>query len=152
MKKFCLSCNFGTEYTSMPPKFCSNCGKPYIDTANAHISPISTRKSPIAEITINNRQIIDAEYPEDATSVPNIGKIECQLTTPNLRPSRQTANQLFTEGYNGIGIKTEKIEVVKKKTTKSDKERMKNEAIQNFKNEMTLNGRKSQREYTDIGE
>lgn len=140
-KRYCMSCNFGAESNNgKVPNFCPNCGKSYIDSAvAARPQPV---QSPVFAPAVHkaapqprgrlNRQVDDEyiEYPDDATTVPQIDEIQCELTVANLRPNRQTGKEVFNSGSPSeareiLGRKITKAPKVSKAQQKQEKEQFK---------------------------
>lgn len=152
MKRFCLSCNYGSEYSGSVPNFCAKCGKPYIDVSNATIK--STKSEPLFSVGHKPKQVNESgeDISGDATYVPKVGKIECEFNVANLRPNRQTSNDLFMEGARGMGIETTpRAKQPKVKLSKAEKQKQSENIKNEFRNEFLKNG-KNTRNSTEIGE
>ena len=145
-KMFCLKCNGATEYSATRPTFCSLCGKPYVDSiASVASRPAELRKQK-SELLNDGYREVEMEYPEDATSVPNIDKIECVLTVANLRPNRQNGKDLFNEGSPSsarevIGNITKKHTRVSKAQQKAQQHAQQNQVREDFANQLRPRGR-----------
>jgi hypothetical protein len=155
MKQFCLKCNKPTEYTSSKPVFCSHCGRPYIEaSASSTIAPAASQQQQVSQTpvfsyvpsatAINSQNI---QHPEDATYVPKIDKIDIQFNVDNLRPNRQSGEQVFNEGSRGIGVGSDftprQLPEKKKKISKVERELQKQKIANDFRNEFYKNGRNS---------
>jgi hypothetical protein len=164
MKLYCLHCNHGNDYNSSRPNFCGKCGKPFIDSSiaskpNQYQDLISISQPSNTQIEQNkqkgklNRGHNDEEefdYPEDATSVPQLDKIECELTVSNLRPNRESGRDVFNNGSLGearevLGKRTVKT----KKVSKIEQNRQKQEFQEQFKNQLARKSR-SERDSVEI--
>lgn len=120
MKLFCLSCNKPTSYDSVAPRFCSHCGKPYVDVSNTSIAKTSTHHinpKPIAVKPV----IEEPEYEEDSDNntitTHNIDQIECDIDKVP-RINRETIGKVTAEKKLGIG-KRPKSKLPKKIDKKS---------------------------------
>ncbi len=153
-----MSCNFGNEYTSSRPNFCGKCGKPFIDSSIA-----STPSLPVKQVftpTIVEKptgklnkmvQNEEFDYPEDATEVPQIDKIECQLTVSNLRPNRESGKDVFNAGSLSEAREVLGKQPIKsKKTSKSEQIRKNQEFKEQFKNQLSKKSR-NERDSIEIG-
>ncbi len=161
-KTYCLKCNFGTEWSSAKPNFCSKCGKPYIDVSEASQGQPATFKAP--SITISQTTRREPQRPVfensedddslDATYVPKIDKIDCNFTASNLRPNRQSSEQVFAEGAAGVDrdftprVKPQKVGK-KIKISKAEKQLQEQQVRAQFKNDFLKNG-KNNRNSTEI--
>jgi len=78
-KKYCLHCNFGTEFSDIPPKFCSNCSKPFASTIAANVTesipPVKSRRKTI---------ILEDNEEDDIETVPQINQIEFEIAGSDL--------------------------------------------------------------------
>ena len=124
-KIYCLKCNQSTSYESSPAKFCSHCGKPYIDTTNANLTkPVQVASRPLKRPV---RQIEQEEtYDDDdytaPESIPQIDKFECEIQK-DLRPNREHLNSIAAKGEIGIRrpkpkVKGKQIQINEKQASK----------------------------------
>ena len=160
-KTYCLKCNFGTEWSSVRPNFCSKCGKPYIDVSESSKDKPASFKAPSITISQNDvrsqqRPVLnnDDDESEDSTSVPHIDKIDCNFTASNLRPNRQSSEQVFAEGAMGVDrdfvprVKPQKVNK-KVKISKAQRQLQEQQVREQFKNDFFKNG-KNNRNTTEI--
>lgn len=158
MKIFCLNCNHGSSYENgIKPTFCSKCGKPYIDKTINQAAAI-IKNEPIFAIT-NNRQanpkqnnVTDDDGDDDENiKVPKLDKIECNITSDNYRPNRQSAEAIFKEGLangpNSASIQRPRIKA--RKLSKKEMEMEKIAVAEQFRKEFNKNGRNN-RNSTEI--
>jgi hypothetical protein len=145
-KIYCLSCNKPSLYDSGKPKFCSFCGKPYINSITASpVETVNNIKPPlfsVSEEKQGDNQSND-NFNGDATYVPKIDKIECEFNVPNLRPNRQSGKEVLREGELGIGkdITPRNIPIKKTKMSKAEKQRQDELIKQSFKQDFFKNTR-----------
>jgi len=157
-KIFCLKCNASTEFSSSKPKFCSHCGKPYIDATSpfqpslASSMPTVAISKPSSSRGLLNRQIEedDAQYPEDSQSVPQIDKIEVSFTLDNLRPNRQTGKEVYNEGTPSLAAEVlSQKRPSKVKVNKEQEKQNKEQFKEQFRNQLSKHT-KNERPSTEI--
>ncbi len=121
-----MSCNVGTESVNGKiPNFCGNCGKPYIDSKASFIvkptlvQTVERQEQRTPSGKLNRRYVEEEEYfehPEDATSVPQIDKLDFNLTVSNLRPNRESGRDVLNSGSE-----SEAREVLSRRPIKAEK-------------------------------
>ncbi len=126
MKIWCLKCNGVTEYSSSKPSFCSKCGKPFVDSnasvtiAKPTVQPVARQEQRTHPGKLNRRYVEEEEeyfeHPEDATSVPQIDKLDFNLTVSNLRPNRESGRDVLNSGSE-----SEAREVLSRRPIKAEK-------------------------------
>lgn len=175
MKYYCLSCNKATEWNGNKPNFCSHCGKSYIDTFNAPQNaaqtpnPVKTTQTPSFSLSprISQSQAIprpnqpirvsDDDPENDAQYVPKVDRIDFGLTVDNLRPNRETAAEVFNQGMRGEQVLKKGKSVnndftprQKKKISKKEEARIKENFKNEFKNTLSKKTRGHQIESQEI--
>jgi len=173
-KIYCLQCNFGNDYTSSRPNFCGKCGKPFIDSTKAsqpqqnQYQDLIKISQPAAPVSYQEPQkprgrlnrIVepdDVEYPEDATEVPQIDNIECELTVSNLRPNRESGKDVFNSGsaseareiISSLSQKPAKGQKVGKAKLTQIKQGLKQDIAADFQRQLAKKSR-GERESTEI--
>ena len=87
LKIYCTECGAPTEYSLNKPKFCSSCGKPF--DKNIVVNPVQLQKPTITKFEKIKKSIStdedhydeeDDNYYEDNASVPNINKIDFEIS------------------------------------------------------------------------
>jgi hypothetical protein len=147
-KIFCLQCNKSTQYDYPKPAFCSHCGKSFMASAAAVVPtnsqpPQSKPTTPIFSVSNSQPQNIPSD--EDNVVVPKLDKIECTFTVANLRPNRQTGQDVFNEGKRGIDKDHVATPTKNKKVKISNEERRRQEqeVRDNFKKDFFKSSRGS---------
>lgn len=106
-KLYCQSCSQPTEYTSVKPKFCSNCSLPYLSTTAVKRTP---SPAPNARIETTAQEIEDGDDFDSPqpTAVPKLSKLEVELdgVEGSVRSGRQSFESVVA---SGLGVKPARV-------------------------------------------
>lgn len=106
-KLYCLSCNRATDYEYQKPKFCSHCGKSYINIDEIPSNAKISSPPPLPRTRLKPRHIEDVEdnlSDEDINDITkeienvDISKIGIELPRNMSRSNRQDIAQLVSTG------------------------------------------------------
>lgn len=119
-KIYCMSCNKSTEYMSSVPKFCSHCGKNYLDGVSANDN---NQRQPNHQTKPQNppnqprrpiKQEPDEYYDEGLPTEFNIEKLEYEIEG-EFRPTRESLQSLGSQQKTGFKRQPQKGKKVSKK-------------------------------------
>ena len=119
-----MSCNKPTEYSSSPPKFCSNCGKNYFEFASASPSPSRPKDKP-QPLVKNEPKHVDDDDDNDGQGSDNTNTTPIDIqklsydVIADLQPPRESLGSIGRQPKTGY----KRPPVRGKKTSKKDFEK-----------------------------
>jgi hypothetical protein len=123
MKKYCINCGSGTEFSSVKPKFCSGCGHNF-DTSFAGVKPpvkqtIERKIKP--NISLDNSIEIDNDDDfdhNDVNHVPNINELNVDYEVQKYQGIK--FNKMMDSPINPSFGSLKKEKIKGKKVSKKD--------------------------------
>lgn len=81
MKKYCTECGQPSEYISLRPKFCQNCGNAFDPLVRVKQQNSKGSVAP-APAKLDVEENIDDDGEDEPTHVPNISSLEVEIESP----------------------------------------------------------------------
>jgi hypothetical protein len=122
MKKYCISCGSGTEFSSVKPKFCSGCGHNF-DTSFGTAKPIeraiASKIKPNIQLNNNDIEIDDNDdYDGEVNHVPNINELNVDYEVKKYEGIK--FNKMMNDPMNASFGQLKKEKIKGKKISKKE--------------------------------